>query len=589
MSEWAGTKPLDVGSGRVCASFDATSAAWLSAGTPHSTHGFVELSAVPAFDEADRGDPGATRRHRLAMTSGEHAFLRVELAGGAPLLTPDCSDPERPRWFADGVEVVAEAPTDGERVRQAWRLGSNDQVVIRVRGALDRPALAEITEVDPPPPTGATTTMRAHGAVLDLETPTLPARAEIRIEPNPGRWIADGAGYRAELTVTDGSLTLEVRLGPARGGHETHADAGDATARRALAYIRGCTALRTGEHERTILTDHRLLPLSWTRDAYWQALALLVADAPGDRERVGDHLRWLWRRCQRPDGRWVRSHHADGRRKDLAFQADQQLYPVVELADYWRATGQLPAGVDWSPEVRRALDTALEELDATTGLIASAENAADDPVAAPYIASSQILLWYALARLAEMAATGVIGLDAAFLSELAQSVQAAFSRWIADGEGTWAYAVDGRGARIAYHDANDLPVALAPVLGFCDAADAGWRATMAFAFSEANPAFSIGPRSGLGSAHTRGPWTLGDIQAWVVARTTADDASAADALARLASVAFDDAMLPEAYSATLDPDVRVRHWFAWPGAALTALRLVDAAGALHDRLTARLP
>jgi hypothetical protein len=34
-------------------------------------------------------------------------------------------------------------------------------------------------------------------------------------------------------------------------------------------------------------------------------------------------------------------------------------------------------------------------------------------------------------------------------------------------------------------------------------------------------------------------------------------------------------MLPEAYSAT-GPMERIRHWFAWPGAALAALRLLDA-------------
>jgi hypothetical protein len=42
-------------------------------------------------------------------------------------------------------------------------------------------------------------------------------------------------------------------------------------------------------------------------------------------------------------------------------------------------------------------------------------------------------------------------------------------------------------------------------------------------------------------------------------------------------------MLPEAYSTTLDPDVRIRHWFAWPGAAFSALVLLDARGALEGR------
>jgi meiotically up-regulated gene 157 (Mug157) protein len=103
---------------------------------------------------------------------------------------------------------------------------------------------------------------------------------------------------------------------------------------------------------------------------------------------------------------------------------------------------------------------------------------------------------------------------------------------------------------------------------------------MAFAFSTANPGYFEGERGGLGSTHTPAPWTLGDVQAWVVARVTGDEKGMAAAIDRMASVAFDDGMLPEAYSATLDPDVRIRHWFAWPGAALGALLLLDERGQL---------
>jgi hypothetical protein len=95
------------------------------------------------------------------------------------------------------------------------------------------------------------------------------------------------------------------------------------------------------------VTDHRILPLSWTRDAYWQARMLLATwkrgGGPGDVAIVADHLRWLFLRCERPDGRWVRSHYVDGRRKDRAFQADQQLYPILELTDFVEATGGLPS------------------------------------------------------------------------------------------------------------------------------------------------------------------------------------------------------------------------------------------------------
>jgi hypothetical protein len=359
----------------------------------------------------------------------------------------------------------------------------------------------------------------------------------------------------------------------------------DRLSARALAYVRGCTALRFEDDERAILTDHRILPLSWTRDAYWQALALLAADGRGDRQRVADHLRWLWRRCERPDGRWVRSHHADGRRKDLAFQADQQLYPIIELADFWRLAGALPDGVSWSRVVDAAWGVIDDELDRGDGLLASEENAADDPVAAPFIGASQILAWYAAERLAEVSGAEGLRPPADALRARAASVRGAFAHQHAGAGGPWAYAVDGRGSRVDYHDANDLPVALAPLWGFCAADDPGWLATMRFAFSTSNAAWADGRHPGLGSAHTQGPWTLGDLQAWIVGRATARTADTEAALRRLNEVAFGDGMLPEAYGA--NGEACVRHWFAWPGAALAALRLLDGEGRLEATVGVR--
>jgi hypothetical protein len=425
-----------------------------------------------------------------------------------------------------------------------------------------------------------------------LEAPNLPATVEVAISPAVAWEERDGM-LVGRAAWPDGNDRLEldivVRLDGAADAPAVAAGA-DAEPRerltgRALAYIRGCTALSVAAGERAFLTDHRILPLSWTRDAYWQALALLAADGPGDRGRVADHLRWLWRRCERPDGRWVRSHHANGLRKDLAFQADQQLYPMIELADYWRRCGSLPGGVAWEVEVPRAWSATLDEIDAASGLISCAENAADDPAVAPFIGASQVLLWYAALRLAEIA--GLLSMGALELRAAAAAVRAAFDRHLAAPGEPWAYAVDARGARIAYHDANDLPVALAPAWGFCDPSDPGWRATMRFAFGATNPGWVDGARPGLGSAHTPGPWTLGDVQAWLVARSSGDAAGQAEVIRRLEEVAFADGMLPEAYAPDRQDDWRIRHWFAWPGAALAALRLLDRRGLLHERLSAR--
>ena len=591
-------KPLDLGSGRVCASFDLTSAAWVSVGAPHPEHGFVELSGVPPFDESERGDPAATRRHRLAMTLRDNAFLFVTVDGDPARLEPIDTDAVAPHWTAQGIDCRATTAPSDTVIRQSWLFeaarGRHPTVVLRLRGRIDRPALAEITELDPPNPTGATTVWDVAGPIVRAHSPELPASFTIAVEGGGAVvWQPDADEVVGTISwpKDDDRLAFTIAVALAASGRidvpptEDGPSEPERLTRRAVTYVRGCTALELGPGERTILTDHRILPLSWTRDAYWQALALLAADGPGDRQRVADHLRWLWRRCERPDGRWMRSHHANGRRKDMAFQADQQLYPLVELADFWRLTGTVPHGVAWATEVPRAWAAALEARDTVTGLIASDENAADDPAAAPFIAASQILLWYAAARMLEIVDAGALELDAAALRTVATEVRASFDRSIASDHGhPWPSAVDGAERRVADHDANDLPIALAPLWGFCRADDPGWNATMALALSPANPSWVEGTRAGLGSPHTPGVWTLGIIQAWIRARTIGDNNAARAAQRQLEEVAFVDGMLPEAYEA--DGDARVRHWFAWPGAAFAAIRLLDRSGRLRERLTA---
>ena len=59
--------------------------------------------------------------------------------------------------------------------------------------------------------------------------------------------------------------------------------AGDLAARTgqaAQAYALGCCALDVAEDQTCVVTDHRLLPLSWTRDAYFVVLPLLLHGEP---------------------------------------------------------------------------------------------------------------------------------------------------------------------------------------------------------------------------------------------------------------------------------------------------------------------
>ncbi|MEU6572696.1 glycoside hydrolase family 125 protein [Streptomyces sp. NPDC046805] len=604
-------KPLDLGNGLVAGSFGGDGS-WLSLGAPHPVHGFVEMLAAPPFDEEQRGDPAAARRHREQLTQERFAFLRLDL--------PDEQMPERhagldgagrPVWRRSGggwtCSVTAWAPPGETALVQRYVIEAARDVraVLRFGGRLDRSALAEITEVNPPLPLEVHSDVEVSPGELAVTAPVLATSARVAVHAAAGHWdpdadgaaqweIAAGAGEPVEITVT---VSLATPPWPGDGLRST-APAPQITradppgtleriAAGAVRYVLGCTALDVGEAERTILTDHRLLPLSWTRDAYYQALLLLCA-APDDHDVtdvVAGHLRWLWGRGRTPGAPWMRSHLPDGRPKDLAIQADQQLYPLLELADYRRVVGRWPLGPGDSGTDAYQWGKLIAEVwqglprDGHDGLLAGAENPADDPSELPFALSTQILYWHTASQLAPRSTE--LGLDALQLKQTAQHLRGAIARaFTCEGPfgPQWAYETDGNGRHRLYQDANDLPTAFAPDWGFCSPMDERWTATMRFAFSPHNPGHVAGRFGGLGSAHTPGTWTLGDAQELAVARTMTDTVRAKAVLERIGHVAGVDGLLPETYHADSGRWL-ARHWFAWPAAVFGILHFgITSAG-----------
>ncbi len=320
-----------------------------------------------------------------------------------------------------------------------------------------------------------------------------------------------------------------------------------------------------------LLTDHQILPLSWTRDAYFVLQALCLHPSAQTLDLLRRHLSWLFEIAWRPAGYWGRAYLANGQPKDHIFQLDQQCYPLLELTEYAALGGDAETVARLVQHVPTVLQIILEKQAPQTMLFATEETPADDPLPFPYHFSSQILLWHTLRQLADLNRHWrFTSLD---LVALAEAVRAAIQRHLVAehmGRTLFAYATDLAGGYHFYHDANDLPTVLAPLWGFCAADDQTWRATMEFAFRPDNAAgYYRGPVGGLGSIHTPGAWPLGDVQELLYARVVGNAQRMQAALDRLVTTACWDGALPEARD-PISGAVRSRHWFAWPNAALVA-------------------
>jgi uncharacterized protein len=582
-------KPVDAGNGRVVASF-AADGSWLAVSAPHPVVGLVELSAAPPFPADQDGVEAAVRRHRTQLADPAYAVVRLESSSwngrGEPPTSGEDAATDLGVWVADrtlGRECTFAPPSAGA-------------LDVVFSGRLDRPGYAEITPVSPPPPGPGPCRLTADGTDLTVLCDGVdpPARATVRVGCEGAiatGWILDPARatcrvvwdeaakqVRLTVSVTIGEQppSSRVRTGPVR--RRAVDGTLDRVALGSLDYVLGCTALDVGEDLCCIVTDHRLLPLSWTRDAYYQAALLLSFPDPRALDTVRRHLRWLWGPGCDASGRWQRSHLTSGAVKDLAFQSDQQLYPILEACDYRLAAGRWPspppghAGRDpaeaWGGLVRRAWTGLPRD---PNGLLPGEENPADDAATYPYLLSSQLLLAYVGQRLADVA--DELRLDDLRLAQdsvgVLTTIRNTFEHVGPYGP-QWAYEVDGSGGHRLYHDANDVPLALAPLWRLCSPDDPVWAATVRFGSSPHNPGYVPGRLGGLGSAHTAGVWPLGDAQAWAVAAATGDDEALAALTEKIANVAADDGMLPETY----DPESGQwlsRHWFGWPGALVGTL------------------
>lgn len=587
-------KPVDFGANGINGSVDQHGRI-IALNFYHPEHGYVTLTSADPFPDDKRYDVAAVRAYRKSLAAlegfgvqfdvpiqsveetgnglGATAFTRITFKGGRS---------------ADVQTFVYQAA-----VYQHWRLNG---VTAHFKGrlSLQRCAYTQITEggVIPAPPVETHVTFDQHGkfGLWTIENSALPAAVCIFAPFDGGDpyELETVGAVRVDLPLFGDEITVCFSVGAnaleacyhARSVYprspadqkrllqealeywvKNYGDYGEDDERmwwRGFIYSLSM-AVPVGKGT-CLLTDHMLLPLSWNRDGYYVARVLLswFKDTNNMNDIVRRHLIWMFEIAERKDGAWGRCYLANGKIKDGAFQLDQQLFPLLELAEYVLETGDRATFQRLEGHIYAVLDMLIARQADFAPLFPTDETPADDPIALPYHLSSHILFWKTLDKLSRL------GVDTGTLKD---DIRAAVDRcfitdW--DGKRIYAYATDGKGEHHLYHDANDFPTVLAPTWGWCSKDDPVWRATMEFAFSPANEAAWFDGH--LGSVHTKAAWALGDVQDLIVARTIGDQERAARAHAALEKAAQPDGALPEAY----DPqtgEVVARHWFAWTNAA----------------------
>lgn len=602
-----GTKPLDFGGSGITGSINQDGRI-VAINTYHPHHGYITLTSTPPFAEDQRYNSDAVRAFRRSLTEQagyglafeseivhreayliEHAipFMRLTLANGT---------------VAEVVTFVSVDEPVG--VVQMWKF-SDTAHQSRLTGKmwLQRSAYTQLTEggvVNMPPiltqhvpdKTGMSQEVRNIGLNAAAHIHNA-ASFTVRNNPSDGSVIFDNADQHEAST----NFTFHIGIDPSSDlsrarylniqqtsniknlydaierwkrrwrdwkNNDTELDL---ARRRALVYGMHC-AIPIDNEAVCFITDHMLLPLSWNRDAYYVAMALM----PWSQEAaalVRGHLIWMFERAERLDGTWGRAYTANGKIKDKGYQLDQQIFPLLELANYTLHTNDLETYEHLKPYIRPTIEMLLTRKHPEKWLFATEETPADDPIAQPYHFSSHVLLWRTLLQLAKIDKSSDYSTMA---MQLRETIAAHFVTKHND-EALYAYAVDGEDGYHLYHDANDIPLALMPHWGFCEADDPLWEATVRFSWSEDNHGGVYDSK--LGSVHTPAPWPLGDVQELLIARILGDSIRYDLTHTRIAKSAQWDGALPEAYNAD-DFSVVSRHWFAWTNAMLVSLDFTEA-------------
>lgn len=580
-----GTKPLDFGGGGITGSVNLDGR-FIAINTYHPEHGYITLTSIPPFPDEDRYDQQKVRAYRKSLVNNEGFGLMFEqeIIKREYFLIEDAIPFMR---FTLADDTIAECITLNIEnfVTQMWRFSKSD-IAITTLGKiwLQRVAYTQLTEGGViSPPSNETNFTQVDGNDLIIYNEVLNSNFYLENYPIHTKNHDSSVGGVAKVDIKNSELILSFSYGRDFRSNNTNFNVAvyldDIKAKnyqhdnlvisRSLHYGDMCQ-LADG----CMITDHMILPLLWTRDSYYVAnnLAQFSKKNSIQSDASRAHIEWIFRVTWRGTfcksirkplaSAWGRAYMANGMVKDnKAFQLDQQIFPFLELSEYVLETGDIGYARNFIHDVEQLFVMLDRIIHPEWGIYPTDETPADDDIPLHYHFSTHILLWRMMKKIKL-----VYG---AKFSEQCQKIincleNAVPKYFITEHKGKqiYSYATDGEGKHYIYHDANDIPLVMMPLWGFCEKDDPIWLNTIEFAFSSENSGFYDGV---LGSVHTPAPWALGDAQELILSKVLGDRERYQRVWERVEKAAQWDGALPEAYDATTF-EVVSRHWFAWTNA-----------------------
>src|SRR5438552_2000073 len=298
-------KPLDVGNGIVSGTV-TPNGRWLSLGITHRVHGRVVLSDADALPDDQRLEQGAVRAYRASLASPSRKGFGLALlaSGEAEAFLVEDSLPlavlDHPGYAR--FETLTLAPRGRTGALQIVRVAAHEQnigVGIEWHGRmrLGRAAYTQLTPGGALPAARSNTTTGEDGQLIWFDDRDLGASAAIALPTHANLPAGMSLPFIVAIafgdTLEDAVRETVVLAGEAHDlvGAEVRerrswwqgvgrAAESDRAIRRAAAYALDCAAARAGDDLGAVLADHEILPLVWTRDAYYICRMLRDLDPP---------------------------------------------------------------------------------------------------------------------------------------------------------------------------------------------------------------------------------------------------------------------------------------------------------------------